>query len=90
MYGALCLVLLCFYKIVQITFYTISAAFLVLNWAIKITDWSLDLIRGLWKALVYIVTTSVTVEKKLTYAYGFCSTEQKKITARLRNPGMHS
>ena len=90
MYGALCLIVLCFYKVLQITFYTISHAFLVLNWAIKFTDWSLDFIRGLWKALVFIVTGAVTVEHKLVYAYGFCSTERKKLVTRLRNPGMHS
>lgn len=90
MYGALCLIVLCFYKVLQITFYTISAAFLLLNGVIKIVDWSLDFIAGVWKALVYVVTTSVTIEKKLVYAYGFCGTERKKLISKLRNPGMHT
>lgn len=90
MYGALSLILLCFYKIVQIVFYTISYAFLTLNWVVKICDWTIDLVQGLFKTLMYTINASVTVERKIVYAYEFCGTEKKRLVSKLRNPKMHS
>ncbi len=90
MYAALSLIALCFYKVAAIVFYTLGFGFQISNWAIKIADWSLYFIKGLWKVLIYIFDMSIACEKKLVYAYGFCTTERKKLVHKLRSNERHT
>lgn len=90
MYAALSLIFLCAYKILSIIFYTLGTLFQVCNWVIKIVDWSLEFIKGLYKVWIYILSSSITCEKKLVYAYGFCCAEPKKLVNKLRDRRMHT
>lgn len=85
MQGALSLILLCLYKLLSLSFYTLGSVFKLGNLVTKISFWCIDFINGTVHTVVWLFTTSFTVEKKLVYAWGFCNTQRNTLVKKLRS-----
>lgn len=90
MEAAVSLMFLCVYKLLAWFFWSIGFVFKLGNIVIKTCNWSLDMIHEAINVLIYLVTEPFTWNKKLVYAWGFCSAQRNKLVRKLRDKRMHT
>jgi len=90
MEGAISLIILVFFKVMEICFYTLGYGFKLSNVFIKIVMWGIDSAVASFQTGIWILKSSYTTREKLMYAWGFCGTQREKLVRKIQSQRMYT